>query len=194
MKHKVVLVGNGAVGKTSIITRLQKGTFTNTTDPTIGASFVSHFFNIENKSILLHIWDTAGQEMYRSLIPMYSRGADAVLVVFDVTSQDSFVGAQNWCKKIITEQENSLLYLVANKCDLEPVIDLAAAKNYVENMNGKFFITSAKSGAKIQELFNDVAISVDSIPNNHDTEPPNTTVEVVQTPSNENQNNKGLCC
>ena len=159
-KYKIAFVGPSSAGKTSIILRFHKDHFSSITEPTIGAAFLPHVLNLENSSIVLHLWDTAGQELYKSLVPMYSRGAAAVIVVFDLSSKYSFEDAKVWCNQIETDSENTEIFLVGNKTDLETTLSLEEIQDYSIKNKLIFKTTSAKLGTGINELFFEIANKV----------------------------------
>ena len=97
---KLVFLGDTSVGKSSMVTRFLNKVFYEFQDPTIGAAFSSVTVDLDNKKIKFEIWDTAGQERYRSLAPMYYRGADAAVVVYDITNKDSFGVLEYWIKEL----------------------------------------------------------------------------------------------
>ena len=154
-------MGSSAVGKTSIVVRYSQNVFSGTQESTIGAAFVSRDVDTANGTVLLHIWDTAGQELYRSLVPRYSHGASAIIIVFDVTDEDSFKAAKDWLQEARETNGDKLVWvLVGNKCDLKPGFDLAKAENFAQE-NGMFYIeTSAKTGENVEAIFNHIALKV----------------------------------
>ncbi|XP_057967493.1 ras-related protein RHN1-like isoform X2 [Malania oleifera] len=147
-------------GKTSLVLRFVKGQFFEFQESTIGAAFFTQVLSINEATIKFDIWDTAGQERYHSLAPMYYRGAAAAVVVYDITSMDSFVRAKKWVQELQRQGNPKLLMvLVANKADLE-------AKRAVENEEGEqyakenglmFLETSAKTAQNVNELFYEIA-------------------------------------
>ena len=119
------MIGDKSVGKTSIVKRYVDNTFNAQTESTMGAQFASKITSInkvdskEQVPIKLQIWDTAGEEKFRSITPMYYKNAAAVAFVFDSTNEDSFISIESWAKEIEQNASNSLqLALVANKCDI----------------------------------------------------------------------------
>jgi Ras-related protein Rab-5C len=161
-KRKVVFMGPSLAGKTSIVLRFSKGTFSPNGDMTVGSALVTRDIQTSKGLVTLHIWDTAGQECYKSLIPRYSRGASAILTVFDVTSPDSYKGAQ----EILSDEEymesSSKIqrFLIGNKMDESPVVDLWNVRRYAESVKATYFETSAKTGDNINQLFVAVAEKV----------------------------------
>jgi small GTP-binding protein len=149
---KVVVIGDSAVGKSSISTRYVNDTFCDFSESTIGAAFLTKHLD----DIKFEIWDTAGQERYRSLAPMYYRGAGAALVVFDITNKDSFESAKIWINELQQRaRENCIIILVGNKCDLpNRVVAFDYANEYAKNNNIFYNETSAKNNINIEDTFN----------------------------------------
>eukprot|EP01119_Soliformovum_irregulare_P009549 TRINITY_DN2296_c0_g1_i1.p1 TRINITY_DN2296_c0_g1~~TRINITY_DN2296_c0_g1_i1.p1 ORF type:complete len:127 (-),score=9.52 TRINITY_DN2296_c0_g1_i1:442-822(-) len=102
MEAKIVILGDTGVGKTSIVLQYVENRFSPISSPTIGASFLSKTLWITNSRIRLQLWDTAGQERFRSLAPMYYRGAAAALLVYDVTSPETFKKVKEWVRELKT--------------------------------------------------------------------------------------------
>ena len=117
-RQKIIFVGCQAVGKTSIISRIIDNPFNENYEASIGIDFCSKVLRYKGQSIKLQIWDTAGQEKFKSLIPSYVRNSAIVFVVFDLHSHESFEKVQGWID-FIKELENSFLVLCGNKLDLE---------------------------------------------------------------------------
>lgn len=163
---KVVILGDSCVGKSSIVTRYITDKFYKFQEPTIGASFITSIINKNNKEINLNIWDTAGQERYKSLAPLYYKGASACLIVFDITNNESFNSAKNWVKILRNINDNYLLFLIGNKLDLNNNrnIEFELANNYSKNNDIKYLEISAKEGININELFDDIANTLDKYP------------------------------
>ena len=156
---KVVLLGNSSTGKSSILIRYDTQQFISTQDPTIGASFVSKKVRInDGYDVQLDIWDTAGQERYRSLLPMYYRGASAVIIVFDITDETSLKSVKNWHEEFISHNDNNaLVMIVGNKSDFENKCDLDTIQNYAMDKGLVYISTSAKTGHNINDLFTYIA-------------------------------------
>ncbi|KAJ3448158.1 ras-related protein rab-5c [Anaeramoeba flamelloides] len=152
---KIVVLGESAVGKTSILLRFHKNQFSTQLEPTIGASHVQKSINMTDCHIQLLIWDTAGQEQYHSLAPMYYRGARGALIVYDRTNYKSFERAKDWIKELKSKgSPNVRIVLVGNKIDLETNnVDTSEALTYAKENDMLFFETSAKTGEGIQEAF-----------------------------------------
>jgi Ras-related protein Rab-5C len=161
---KVVMLGSQTVGKSSIVTRFIRGTFTVETVSTIGAVFQSKAVNVGEVQVKLQIWDTGGSERYRSMAPMYFRDADAAIVVFDITSTQSFQELQGWLKALAEQGPGSLVVaLVGNKCDLGASRTVArdVARGFVADNGIPIYIeSSALTGENIDALFQEVATAV----------------------------------
>ena len=159
---KIVLIGESGVGKTSIIYQFVDKTFQLEQQSTIGGTFASKKVKCDNGKILrLEIWDTAGQERYRSVAKMFYKDANAAILVYDITSKNSFEGLQKyWIPQVKeTSPKNIILAIVANKIDLfeREQVDTAFAKKYAKEMNASFVQTSAKDSSGINKLFLEIA-------------------------------------
>merc|ERR1712195_323291 len=100
VQFKLVLLGDSAVGKSSLVLRFVRGQFFEYQESTIGAAFLTQNVSLNDYTVKFEIWDTAGQERYHSLAPMYYRGAAAAVVVYDITNADSFQRAKSWVKEL----------------------------------------------------------------------------------------------
>ena len=159
---KVVLVGESGVGKTSIITQFIDQTFQEDIQSTTGGTFSTKSVVCDGGKILkFEIWDTAGQEKYRSLTTMFYKDANAAVMVYDVTRKDSFEEMKNyWANQIKDNSpENIILAIAANKSDLieQETVDEEEARNFAKELNAIFVTTSAKSSEGINSLFEEIA-------------------------------------
>ena len=153
---KVVLLGDTGVGKSSLVLRFVTNNFKPYSESTIGASFMSKMIMVDGTPIKYQIWDTAGQEKYHSLAPMYYRGAAAAIVVYDITRKASFATLKNWVKELKQlGPENIVIAIAGNKCDLDDAREqpMEAAREYAEEINALFVETSAKEDTNVHELF-----------------------------------------
>ena len=142
LKFKVSFIGPKTGGKTCIITRFHSNNFSPQVDSTIGASFISHTIQTSKAQITLHIWDTAGEERYKCIIPMYFRGSAALVVVFDISSQPNFEQAKEWFTTILNEENEMFdLYFVGNKIDLPRAVPREAAIDFAKTVNATYFET-----------------------------------------------------
>jgi len=116
---KLVLLGEAAVGKSSLVMRFVNNDFQENKEPTIGAAFLTQKCNLPTRTIKFEIWDTAGQERFASLAPMYYRNAQAALVVYDITKPSSLTKAQHWVAELHRQASPGIVIaLVGNKADL----------------------------------------------------------------------------
>ncbi|AOA64820.1 Vacuolar protein sorting-associated protein 21 [Komagataella phaffii CBS 7435] len=169
---KLVLLGEAAVGKSSLVLRFVSNDFQENKEPTIGAAFLTQRCTIGDKTIKYEIWDTAGQERFQSLAPMYYRNAQAALVVYDVTKPKSFIKARHWVNELHEQaSKNIIIALCGNKYDIVESEDNDVStenedddsrKRKVSVQEGQtladdegllFFETSAKTGFNVNEVF-----------------------------------------
>ena len=152
---KLVLMGESGVGKSSIALRMVSDTFNVNTEATIGASFFSKIINTEDESLHFKIWDTAGQEKYHCLVPMYYRGSDAALVVYDITDDTSYKQAKRHVKELKENSEVKVIALIGNKCDRKDrIVSEMDAKIYANTQKLIYIETSAKLNINIINILN----------------------------------------
>lgn len=160
LEAKVVLLGDSGVGKTSIAVRYVQGLFAEDQPSTIGASFFTKRLVADDYKVKMQIWDTAGQERFRSMAPMYYRGSQGAVVMYDVTSEESFTGVEAWINELRESVHGSLVIaVVGNKCDIEPdkrVVQTERGKEFALSHQCLFFETSAKNDTGIVDLFQSV--------------------------------------
>lgn len=158
---KVVLVGDTKVGKSCVLSRFVQGTFDRNMPATIGAAFLTKVVTTSSGPVRLQLWDTAGQEKFRSLAPMYYRSSSVALMVYDVTSRESLESLDDWASEIQDKAPHNIKFVViGNKCDLteERVISTEMGKNVAQQLGATLFgETSAKSGEGISEIFSKIA-------------------------------------
>jgi len=160
---KVVLIGESGVGKTSIISRFITNTFSSILMSTTGASFAtkSIYLEKEDRTVVFEIWDTAGQEKYRSLAKVFYKNASVCLLVYDIARKASFDEIKNyWFKEIKNNaSDNVILALAGNKSDMYEFEEVTEeeAKAYAKEINAIFQKTSAKMENGVNELFTMIA-------------------------------------
>ncbi|NXL40757.1 RAB5B protein, partial [Glaucidium brasilianum] len=180
-QFKLVLLGESAVGKSSLVLRFVKGQFHEYQESTIGAAFLTQSVCLDDTTVKFEIWDTAGQERYHSLAPMYYRGAQAAIVVYDITNQETFARAKTWVKELQRQASPSIVIALAgNKADLaskrmveyevsaglpeppprphagpQPLTRglLQEAQAYADDNSLLFMETSAKTAMNVNDLF-----------------------------------------
>ena len=155
---KVIIIGDPAVGKTSILNQFNNKTFVDNYDSTIGASFLTKHVETANGPIGLLIWDTAGQERYRSLIPMYSRSAAAALLVIDVSNPSTVDTLDEWLTTLREAcPDHCRYYLCANKIDLDVQIDMEKVKEWANQNKFVFFTATAMKYESVEPIFQRIA-------------------------------------
>jgi len=159
-QFKLVLLGESAVGKSSLVLRFVKGQFHEYQESTIGAAFLTQTVCLDDTTVKFEIWDTAGQERYHSLAPMYYRGAQAAIVVYDITNPDTFERAKNWVKELQRQARSDIVIaLSGNKSDLanRRMVEYEEASGYAEENSLLFMETSAKNANNVNEIFLEIA-------------------------------------
>ncbi|KAK8733650.1 hypothetical protein OTU49_006408 [Cherax quadricarinatus] len=157
---KAVVLGSQGVGKTSLVTCYETKTFHKNTSSTIGASFSNVEILLSDTKVRMQVWDTAGQERFRSMAPMYYRGANAAFLVFDLTKYETFTDVQSWVTELTSRVGDGLmLVVVGNKKDLrdDRVVNKITAQEYAQSIGAFFVETSALDPSGVQDMFNIVA-------------------------------------
>ena len=156
--HKAVLIGDSAVGKTSIVNQYIFNSCSPEHQATIGIDFFSKVLKEENTTIRLQIWDTSGQEKFHSLIPSYIRNSTVAILVYDITLRSSFENLQKWHQTVITTSKPFCI-VVGNKTDLEEErqVSVDEGEKFANQIKADFIETSARTPKNIQELFQKVA-------------------------------------
>eukprot|EP00164_Ancoracysta_twista_P002344 GFYU01003098.1.p1 GENE.GFYU01003098.1~~GFYU01003098.1.p1 ORF type:complete len:313 (-),score=52.79 GFYU01003098.1:173-1111(-) len=161
ISEKIILVGDSGVGKTSLIIRLCRDKFTEDFQPTIGVDFMAEKFEIFEQVISLHLWDTAGQDRFRSLSTPYYRNAAAVLLSFDLSNEESLEGTLKWYEEVktnIPDTTNVSLFLVGLKCDVtQRAVALDKAISHAKDLKAEYFECSSKENRNVKELFARIA-------------------------------------
>ncbi|XP_031625551.1 ras-related protein Rab-21 [Contarinia nasturtii] len=153
---KVVLLGEGAVGKTSLVLRYVEDTFNPNHITTLQASFLNKKINVDGKAVRLSIWDTAGQEKFHALGPIYYRSSNGAILVYDITDEDSFQKVKNWVKELKKMLGSEIvLTIVGNKIDLnkDRTVPFETAESYSQSVGAMHFETSAKNNVGVEDLF-----------------------------------------
>lgn len=204
VQFKLVLLGESAVGKSSIVQRFVKNSFDQLRESTIGAAFLTQSITLTGGDtgldsdivVKFEIWDTAGQERYRSLASMYYRNAQAAVVVYDVTDSESLEKAKYWIKELKRQASKDIsIFLVGNKIDLveDKVVSDDSVMELCNEMGLVEFKVSAKSGEGISEMFKDIGLSMPykeklASNNNHrGTRNGNPLIDLQQRPSTNQQ-------
>ncbi|KAF4013247.1 hypothetical protein G4228_004909 [Cervus hanglu yarkandensis] len=152
---KMVVVGNGAVGKSSMIQRYCKGIFTKDYKKTIGVDFLERQIQVNDEDVRLMLWDTAGQEEFDAITKAYYRGAQACVLVFSTTDRESFEAISSWREKVVAEVGDIPTALVQNKIDLldDSCIKNEEAEALAKKLKLRFYRTSVKEDLNVSEVF-----------------------------------------
>lgn len=153
---KIVLLGEGCVGKTSLVLRYVEDKFNDRHITTLQASFLTKRVSLNGKRVNLAIWDTAGQERFHALGPIYYRESHGAILVYDITDQDSFQKVKNWVRELRRMLGDDICLIIAgNKTDLERErhVSLEEAEMYAREVGAFHFLTSAKLNQGVEEMF-----------------------------------------
>lgn len=192
---KVVLLGQSTVGKTCIATRYVRGVFQSSTISTVGASYLTKSFKIDSDQYDFNIWDTAGQELYRSLTPMYYRNAHIAFVVYDVTVKSSFEAAEKWIADLREGNASIYIILLANKVDLteQRIVDKQEGLELAEKCGVPYFETSAATGVGIDQAFQKAIEQVGTNQKLREKILPNSEPKQISAQEEEKKSEGGCC-
>lgn len=141
---KIILIGDSGVGKSCLLIRYADNMFNDSFAPTIGVDFKTKYINVDGQQVKLQLWDTAGQEKFRSLTKAYMHGAKGILVVFDISDRDTFMQSGYWIDMIRESDDSVDLILVGNKCDLDHAVSAEEIEIFTKKYDIHYFETSAK--------------------------------------------------
>lgn len=153
---KLLLIGDSGVGKSCLLLRFADDTYTNDYISTIGVDFKIKTVDLDGKTVKLQIWDTAGQERFRTITSSYYRGAHGIIIVYDVTDQESFNNVKTWLQEIDRYGTAGVLkLLVGNKNDLtdKKVVEYEVAKEFADSLQIPVLETSALDSSNVEEAF-----------------------------------------
>ena len=161
LSFKMIVIGDAGVGKSCLTSKAAKGIFDDSYSATVGFEFLTFNVKIEGKVIKLQIWDTCGQEIYRSLISSFYRNASLAMMVYSIDSQVSFTHIETWLKEVKLQSNPDIkIFLIGNKADLEDQreVKFNEAKQFKEENGIHYFSeASAKSGLNAQQVFIEAA-------------------------------------
>jgi small GTP-binding protein len=163
---KIVVVGDSGVGKTCFLIRFARGLYDEESQPTLGVEFMTKIVQTESHRIQLQLWDTAGQEVFRSVTRGYYRGAAGAIVMFDLTSRDTFDSVGQWLQDIKdVARQNVVTILLGNKADLEErrAVPSAEAEAFATAHAMQYFETSAKTGLNVAEAINETIPRIEKL-------------------------------
>jgi len=190
---KILMIGESGVGKSALLARFVDGNFEPNFISTIGVDFKIHYMKLGGKDIKLQVWDTAGQERFRTITTSYYRGANGIMIVFDVTDSASFEKVRYWLNELKEHVGTDMpALLVANKIDLtrDRAVDTASAQRFAKEVGIKLVETSAKTNAGVTEAYGELVTMMmkqkASSPSSQDT-------VAVQKPKQEQQSGGCSC-
>jgi Ras-related protein Rab-6A len=220
IKLKLIVVGNQSTGKSCILNRFVNETFDENYQATIGLDFQSKNVTIHDQDVRLILYDTAGQEKFRSLIPMYIREAQIILLIYDISNRDSFDSLPKWLREVMDVKNSEAVFaLIGNKIDLENErkVTFEEGQKFADQNNFIFQEVSAKDGTNFQKLFETQLFEAiynkfknefdkrekmgyddnnDNYETNENTNKPNDNKVKLEMNNNNNQNikKKKKCC
>lgn len=153
---KILTIGESGVGKTCVLRRFVEDKFLKNHLATIGIDFKTKIINVNGQEIKLKIWDTAGEERFRNITTQYYKGADGIVLVYDVTDESSYTKIRDWMEQIIsnTTHDEIGLVLLGNKCDMDPrTVTEQMGQDMAKELNVIYYETSALNGHGIKEAF-----------------------------------------
>mmetsp|Transcript_717 Transcript_717/g.2395 ORF Transcript_717/g.2395 Transcript_717/m.2395 type:complete len:211 (-) Transcript_717:1111-1743(-) len=154
---KFVMVGASSCGKTSIIKRFKDDVFYEFSESTIGALYLQNTVEVDGQTMAFELWDTAGQETYKSLTPLYLRNFRVAIITFDVTSKQSLEEAKYWIKEILltpeSKRSDTLIALCGNMVDKSGFREVPPQRTLAKQYGLLYYETSAKTGQGVREMF-----------------------------------------
>ena len=161
LSFKMIVIGDAGVGKSCLTTKAAKGKFEESYSATVGFEFLVFNVKLNDKVVKLQIWDTCGQEIYRSLISSFYRNASLAMMVYAIDNKESFNHIETWLKEVKLQSNPDIkIFLIGNKSDLDEQrkVPLDMAKNFKEENGIHYFSeTSAKNGVNAKEVFIEAA-------------------------------------
>lgn len=193
---KLVLLGEGRVGKSSLVLRFVMDRFSESQQSTVQASFLQKTVNVGRKAVTLSIWDTAGQERFHALGPIYYRDANAALLVYDTTDRESLAKVRDWVKELRKMcGADILIFIAGNKIDMpkERQVSEEEAKEFSASVGAAHFLTSAKLGKGVDAVFTEIAKELASRPA-LSSAPSRNRIRIVEEQSSLSNKSSSACC
>lgn len=179
---RLVIVGEACVGKSSVIQRYSKGNFIPHYISTIGVDFYSNILDIDGKSIKLQVWDTAGQERFRTITKSYYRNTAGIILMFDLSKQDTFDKLNYWLADIEKfKEKDAKVILIGNKSDLEKQVSQDKIEQLCDIFKLSYLETSALLNKNIDKIFYNIVQNVINSDNMTDLIVPRKKVELKQS-------------
>ena len=194
---KVVLLGDTGTGKTTLLIRYTDKTVQSSTHPTIGVAIKTYQFQNDDQKYQIQVWDTAGQEAFKSITPLYCRNCKAAMLVYDITSKDSFQNLNSWLKVLNREGINQFV-IVGNKSDLSDrrEVSFNDGLRYATINSANFFETSAINNRFVDEAFANLSIlAIKSANKEHSICSENgVNLNMLETQETNESINRRKCC
>ncbi|KAI0713680.1 ras-domain-containing protein [Earliella scabrosa] len=198
---KLLLIGDSGVGKSCLLLRFAEDSFTDSYLSTIGVDFKIRTIELEGKTVKLQIWDTAGQERFRTIAAAYYRGAHGIIMVYDVTDEETFKNVKGWMQEIERyASEDVKKLIIGNKSDLveRKVVEYSAAKEFADALSIPFIETSAKESTNVEEAFTMMAKvikdDVDSQPEGDASSNNKSSIVTLGRSLNQDDDSGGCAC
>lgn len=195
---KLLLIGDAGVGKSSMLLRFTDDTFDDHLQSTIGVDFKVKMVQMEGKRIKMTIWDTAGQERFRTLTSSYYRGAQGIVLVYDVSRRDTFENLDLWLQEVEVYSPSNgkevVKLLVGNKIDKERVVSRKEAEAWAKSKGMLFVESSAKTKIGIQQVFDEVVQKILDNPSLLANTAPRGRGKKVELKNEKSSSNGGGCC
>ena len=195
---KIVLIGDTSVGKSCLLTRFADDQFTENYVTTIGVDFRFKTMIVMDKIVKVQVWDTAGQERYRSITNAYYRGAEGILIVFDVTKKESFENIQNWINEVtVYTGKDVIMICLGNKNDLKKGIDKKDIYEFQKKTGLEIINVSAKTGDGVEEAFKhiiELLIKKNMVKNDETTNNGINLAENKNNTTDKNESSNDNCC
>ena len=173
--YKLLLLGDSTVGKTCFLIKYTDQSFQDIHMATIGLDYRVKTMKLKNnKEVKIQIWDTAGQDRFRSITKNYYKGSHGIILIYDITNRRTFENVQKWISQIREEtSQNVVIYLIGNKIDMkeERKVSTEEGKKLADELGLPFMETSAKEGINVNEVFDDIVERVDKVFGNIPTAP-----------------------
>ena len=187
---RVVVIGDASVGKTSILNQLIDNNFHEHEQSTVGANYQLYVEEIDGIKIEIQIWDTAGQEKFRSLGPIYYRNSNGAIIMFDMTSRKTFEDLDEWIQSLTNVTGNgTVIFIVGNKADLTEnfQVSMNEVNEWAKQMDYKVMFTSAKTGKNVTQLFHNLSVELLKSRTHNYQKSKNDSLQV------KDENNKEMC-
>ena len=212
-QFRLILVGDSHVGKSCLLRRFKEGKFIEFNDPTVGVDFHTNMIEIDGCTLKLQLWDTAGHERFRAITRSYYRNAVGVLLVFDITDQNSFSRLPEWIEDILqsSKPHSPVFVLVGNKSDLDKEREILSrdAQQFADERGMDYIETSARTGSNTEKVFSKLAQKIhdaiengsipvgegwDGVKKGNETPKSSSRVDLHKNTSTNSVKKEGRCC